>query len=124
MSPTNRKQQVGRWGENVAAYFLEKKGYCIQARNLRTAFGEIDLVAQIEQTTVFVEVKTRTNQDFGMPEQAITQKKRSHLIRAIQAYWSGQVKPEGDWRVDVIAIRGHPGGKEVEIEHFENAITS
>jgi putative endonuclease len=123
MSLTNRKQQVGKWGEDQAACFLEKKGYRIQERNLRTVYGEIDLVARIEDTTVFVEVKTRTNQDFGLPELAVTHEKRSHLIRAIQAYWLRQPASDCAWRVDVIAIRGRPGGKDIEIEHFENAIT-
>jgi putative endonuclease len=123
MSDGMRKQRVGRWGENLAAEFLEAKGWTILARNVRSPYGELDLVAQQGSITVFVEVKARTGMGFGLPEAAITALKRDHLLRAIQAYWQ-QKDEEPAWRVDVIAIRGRPGAKDVEIEHFENAITS
>lgn len=120
---TKRKQQVGRWGEEVAARFLEERGYRILARNLRTAYGEIDLIVEKEGMTVFVEVKARTGEGFGRPEEAITPSKRSHLINAIQAYWQAQPEGQSGWQVDVIAVQGRPGGKELHIEHFENAVT-
>jgi putative endonuclease len=117
------KQQVGRWGENVAAEFLEKKGWLILARNVRSPYGELDLVAQDEKTTVFVEVKARTGGGFGLPEESITSIKRKHLLQAIQAYWQSKDE-EPAWRVDVIAIRGKPVEPAPQIEHFENAITT
>ncbi len=116
------RQQVGRWGEQVAASYLESKGYVILARNVRTQHGEIDLVTQLGATTVFVEVKSRTSLGFGLPEEAVTGIKREHLLKAVQAYWQSQTS-EGEWRVDVIAILGRPGKQGVEIEHFENALT-
>jgi putative endonuclease len=118
-----KKQQIGRWGEEVAARYLEERGYRVLRRNHRTPYGEIDLVVQKEQTTVFVEVKARTGEGFGLPESSVTAAKRLHLLRAIQAYWQAQ-EAEGDWRVDVVAVIGRPGEKDVEVEHFENAITT
>jgi len=57
------RQALGQWGESLAAHYLQQRGYTILARNVRTAYGEIDLVArQLEPpaaVTVFVEVKTR-----------------------------------------------------------------
>jgi putative endonuclease len=118
-----RRQQVGRWGEEVAARFLEERGYRILARNLRTAYGEIDLIAYKDGLTIFVEVKARTGTGFGLPEEAITPTKRSHLINAIQAYWQEHPETPGGWQVDVIAVEGRPGGKEPRVEHYENAVT-
>lgn len=124
MSKTHQ-QYIGRWGETVAAYYLESRGYQVLARNVRTPHGEIDLVARYEKTggLVFVEVKTRTNDAFGLPEEAVDAKKLEHLFRAAEAYLSAHPDPAAPaWRIDVIAIQGKPGEKveNVDIEHFEN----
>lgn len=118
-------QNLGRWGESLAAETLCGKGYTILARNARTAYGELDLVARQETprgaVTVFVEVKTRRSTAFGLPEAAITPKKQAHLLAAAQAYLQTNPELDGDWRIDVIAIRRIPD-HEVEIVHFENAV--
>lgn len=128
----NRRQLLGRWGEDQAAEYLVEHGYSILERNVRTRYGEIDLVAQLpegillssesHQVTVFVEVKTRSNQTFGLPEESVTARKREHMIAAAQSYL--QAHPElGDaWRIDVIAIQRLQPGKSPSIYHFENAI--
>ncbi len=122
--PQTRKQRIGRWGENVAAAFLEQRGYHVIERNVRTRQGEIDLVARQETGgLVFVEVKTRTNDSFGLPEEAVDDRKLEHIFLAAEAYL--QAHPdlaEQDWRIDVIAIQGRPGEKveDVCIEHFKN----
>jgi putative endonuclease len=119
---TKSRQSLGRWGEELAAQFLVKKGYSIIDRNVRTTYGEIDLVASQGQTTVFVEVKTRTTTSFGLPEESITTRKRAHILDSAQAYIQEHNKLGSDWRVDVIAIRKFPHQKP-EVTHFENAIT-
>ncbi|MEW5941133.1 MAG: YraN family protein, partial [Chloroflexota bacterium] len=55
------QQRVGRWGEQAAAEYLEKRGYLILARNFRTKHGEIDLIARQDNILVFVEVKARSS---------------------------------------------------------------
>lgn len=122
MKSSGSNQRLGAWGEKVASHYLEQKGYQILRRNFRTPFGEIDLILQKDDTTVFVEVKTRRGLDFGFPEEAVTSSKRSHLLDAIQAYWQSEDRTEGSWRVDVVAVIGRPGAKDLQIEHFENAI--
>ena len=57
----SRNQRVGQWGEQAAADYLSAKGYEIMARNVRTPYGEIDLIAQKDGFTIFVEVKARTS---------------------------------------------------------------
>jgi putative endonuclease len=122
--PQTRQQRIGRWGEDAAARFLEKKGYTILARNTHTSHGEIDLICrQPGGGLVFVEVKTRTSLSFGYPEEAVDARKLGHLVSAAQAYLLKQSElGETDWRIDAISVQGRPGGKEadVSIEHFEN----
>lgn len=125
-------QRVGRWGEELAAGYLRQNGYTLLEQNVRTPYGEIDLVAHYspsdgssagEPLTVFVEVKTRRSSSFGLPEQAVTGKKRAHMLAAAQSYLQAHSDLSGAWRIDVIAIRRVRPGAPPEIVHFENAIT-
>jgi putative endonuclease len=92
-------------------------------RNARTSYGELDIVARQKEVTVFVEVKTRRTATFGPPEVAITPRKREHLLSAAQAFLQDHPEWDGDWRIDVIAIRQLHPQEPPEIVHFENAIT-
>jgi putative endonuclease len=131
-------QALGKWGENLAVEYLSQKGYTILERNARTPYGEIDLVTLKEidlkkpsnepfaigsKVTVFVEVKTRSSESFGFPEESITPRKKAHLLSAAQAYLQSHPELEGDWRVDVIAVQRSFAGEEPNIIHFENAVT-
>ena len=129
---TNPRQLLGRWGESLAADFLVDLGYIVLERNVRTPYGEIDLVTRLVeestfsgeavQVTVFVEVKTRTTQSFGLPEESITAHKREHLIAAAQSYLQDHPDLGEVWRIDVIAIQRLQPNKPPAIHHFENAI--
>jgi len=117
---------VGQWGEGVAAEYLERTGYTILTRNYHTPQGEIDIVAVNEVSRlsclVFVEVKTRTSQKHGYPEEAITRNKWSHLQAAIQHYLESHPEINLEWCVDVIAVLGQPNQKEHQIQHYENVV--
>jgi putative endonuclease len=113
-------QQVGKWGEDVAAEYLAKRGHQIIARNIRTPYGEIDIIAKQGDVTVFVEVKTLTSSRNFFPEHNITPRKREHMLACAQDYAAGHEIDH--WQIDVIAIEGKPG-KEPVINYFENAIT-
>jgi putative endonuclease len=110
-------QKIGRWGESVAAEYLQKRGYEILDKNARTPYGEIDLVARLNGVTVMVEVKARTTRSFGLPEEAITARKLSHMLAAAEHYAAEHALDS--WQLDVLAIEGIPG-VEPRIEHFEN----
>ena len=116
------RQALGRLGEDLAAVYLEERGYCILERNVRTRHGEIDLIAEKAGVRVFVEVKLRSGVGYGLPEEAVTAQKRKHILDAIAAYWQAKAE-EIEWRVDVLAILRTPGSDEVQVEHFENALT-
>ena len=79
----NRNRNIGKWGEDLAAAYLEGKGYLILDRNVYTSYGEIDIITlqdyEDEKYLVFIEVKTRTTLEFGNPEDAITHQKQEHL---------------------------------------------
>ena len=115
----SHNQRIGKWGEDIAAEHLTQRGYEIVARNVRTPYGEIDIIAKQGDVTVFIEVKTRTSNTMGMPEEAITPRKREHMLAAADHY---AAEHEIDhWQIDVIAIEGKPGS-ESKITYFENAI--
>jgi putative endonuclease len=112
-------QQIGKWGEEAAAKYLADQGLAIIARNVRTPYGEIDIVAKQGDVTVFVEVKTlRSSQNF-FPEHNVTARKREHMLAAAQYY---AAEHEMDhWQIDVISIEGKPASTP-KITHFQNAI--
>ncbi len=119
MKQTSR-QRVGHWGENTAAHYLENKGYRILGRNVRTPYGEIDVIASREDMLFFVEVKTRTNRQFGFPESAVTIKKLDHMLSSAQSFIQDHAEFQNtSWQLDVIAVRAREDDS-VEIEHFEN----
>jgi putative endonuclease len=117
----SHRQALGYWGENLAAETLTERGYQILARNARTPHGELDLVARQGTITVFIEVKTRTSTAFGLPEESVTPTKQAHLLAAAQHYLQTHPDLDGDWRIDVIAIRRLPNQRP-EIVHFENVV--
>lgn len=116
---SRRNQQVGAWGESVAAKYLEELGYSIVARNHRTPYGEIDIVAVKDGFAFFVEVKTRTSKSLGPPEISITPRKQEHMLSAAAHY--AQEKEIDNWQIDVISVEGRPNSH-TKITHFENAI--
>ncbi len=117
------RHTLGRIGEEIAADFLEKKGYSILARNYRTPYGEIDLIVKQGDTVVFTEVKTRASNSLGPPEISITRRKLEHMRNAAEAYIQAATEHFGDWRIDVISVQMQANAAAPLIIHFENAIT-
>lgn len=118
------RQSLGRWGENLAADYLQERGYEILAQNVRTPHGELDLVARhvADNVIVFVEVKTRATSTFGFPEEAVTPRKQAHLLNAAQTYIQQHPDSRCDWRIDVIAIQRIGRDQPAQIVHFKNAL--
>lgn len=120
-------KQTGDRGEQIAADFLEARGYQIMERNYRFQRAEVDLVCflpaeQYERggELVFVEVKTRTGSGYGRPEEAISDEKKRHLIRAAEAYLHERRLEGAPCRFDVVSVVLH-GKEDPQVEHFENA---
>lgn len=120
-SMSTHRQIVGRWGENVAAEYLEKKGYTVVDRNVRAAHGEIDIVARKDELLVFVEVRTRTSHSFSYPEDTVTLRKQAYILAAAEEYLLLHPESGDSWQFDLIAVEGSPGGIP-QIDHFENIL--
>jgi len=110
---------LGIEGEDLAVKFLKKIGYRIVAKNYKTQIGEIDIIARDGDTTVFIEVKTRTNDSFGYPFEAVHRVKRQKLKNLALLYLKKQGK-ELPVRFDVLSILCTENGKR-EIEHIKDA---
>jgi len=111
-------QRVGKWGEDQAALYLGQHGYDVTERNVRTPYGEIDLIAGKDGLTVFVEVKARLSESADPPETAVTNRKQSHMMASAEHY--AQEHELDHWRIDVIAVQRMAG--QTEVHHFENAV--
>ena len=124
----NKNKKVGRWGESIAAAYLEGKGYSIVDRNYSTPEGEIDLIAVLkengEEILVFIEVKTRTSEKYGYPEEAITLRKWGRMLKAIERYMVDKSGYEGAWQIDEIAVQRLLESGPPDIDHFENVVMS
>lgn len=95
---------LGARGETIARNFLEAKGYQFLDANFRCHYGEIDLIFKDGGTVVFVEVKTRKYLAQGLPEEAVTPRKLSHISRVGQFYLIAQNLLDKPARIDVVAI--------------------
>jgi len=103
--PNNFKQILGKKGEDIAREFLADKGYSFVEANFNCNSGEIDLIFTHRVSIIFVEVKTRTNLNFGHPEEAITRGKLSHLRKAAQIYLLRNPKyRDFSPQIDVVAV--------------------
>ena len=113
---------LGRTGERLAAEELIRSGYRILERNFACRYGEIDLVAEEKDDLVFVEVKTRRGNAYGLPEEAVTVRKQQKLIQAAAFYLDLHGCADRSWRIDVVAVQLSNSGKLEEIRIYQHAI--
>lgn len=115
-----RHNEVGKWGEELASAYLQSKGYAIIERNWRSGRRDIDIIAITPdgQTTVFVEVKTRTS-SFIRPEMAVNTQKVRNIILAAHSY-AKYHRMCRNMRFDIISIIGENEAV-ATIEHLDNA---
>ncbi len=105
---------MGRTGEDLTCKYLKKRGYQILERNYKTPFGEADIIALKDGVYCFVEVKTRENDAFGQPFEAVDARKRERY-RKIALYYCNMLREEPECRFDIASVF------EGEIEYFEDA---
>ncbi len=116
------RKKLGQRGEELAAAYLEKRGYIVRERNWRCPAGEIDIVAEDGDCLVFVEVRTRRGREYGTPEESVTPAKQAKLVEVAQTYLQ-EHSWDGDWRIDVVAVEMTSGGKLLRVELIKNAVT-
>lgn len=111
---------LGNRGENIAAEYLQNKGYQILCRNYRCAIGEIDIIASQQNTVVFVEVKTRSSLRFGRPGEAVDYRKQHKIIRTAQWYCQGNNLRGKTCRFDVVEVLPGIAGQ-MSVRHLKGA---
>ena len=112
--------ELGKWGEDVAADFLVGKGFRIVERNWKVGRKEIDIIAAKERLLLFVEVKTRRSNAYGDPYEAVDWKKRRTLIAAMRQYIALH-RIATDVRYDIVSVVGTPADYTFEV--LEDAIS-
>jgi putative endonuclease len=115
------QKRLGEWGEAEARRYLETKTYVLIEKNFRVPEGEIDLVMQDGDIIVFVEVKTRTTDNFGTPEESVSRAKRQRLIRAAWAFLQEREMIDALWRIDVVAIKASSDWTIQRLDHYQSA---
>ena len=112
----------GRLGEEAAYRHLCRLGYTVVARNYRTrnGRGEVDLIAWHDQKLVFVEVKTRSSEEFGTPESAVDSRKRRQIVRAAGEYLRRAGLEWGCARFDTVGVAW---GEPIRIEVYRDAFS-
>jgi len=112
------ERQKGREFEQRAEEYLRARGYTIIEKNWQAGHKEIDLIAQLNNTVIFVEVKAAMGDKFGHPAEWVDKKKRANLVAAAGQYITDRKLKDVDYRFDLITFFD---GK---LEHYENAFTA
>ncbi|ADU26021.1 YraN family protein [Ethanoligenens harbinense] len=118
-------RDIGALGERAAAVWLREHGYTIVGANVRTRFGEIDLIAEDGTCLAFVEVKTRAPNARFLPREAVDARKQARIVRTALLYLSTHTTPLQP-RFDVMEILPGAGGDfaRCTIRHIPNAFTA
>jgi putative endonuclease len=110
-----RRIRTGKRGEDLAVAHLLERGYHIMARNYKCFYGEADIVARDGDTIVFVEVKSRKSENFGLPQEAVGFAKQKKLSRISLCYLQEKGLDAGNARFDVIAVKMSPAGTHIHL---------
>jgi len=122
---TERKQDLGKKGEDLAASYLKKRhGYKILFRNYRCVFGEMDIIAKDHDVLSFVEVKTRGSAHFGKPQESVGPRKQHQLSKVALHFINKYNAQDKQARFDVVAVYLSPQEERVELikDAFELAV--
>ena len=110
--------ELGQWGEDLATEYLRSKDYVIIDRDWHSGHRDLDIIAEDDDVVVFVEVKTRRNNIFGDPEEAIDFRKQRSLQLAINHYVK-ENRIRKEIRFDIIAVTGTPETSH-DIRHIQD----
>ena len=114
------RRLLGAWGEKQSERYLRRKGYKTLARNFSCKTGEIDLVmAGLDASVVFVEVKTRAKEEVAEAEASVTAGKQTKLLKAAKYFLATHKIEDRPCRFDVVAVVLDKSGP-VQIRHYEN----
>ncbi len=115
MKPDKTTQTIGKQAEDLALKYLNGKGYELREQNYRYKRSEIDLIVYKDSLIVFVEVKYRSNSQFGHPEEFVSPNQKRSILECAEHYIS-IINWQNHIRFDIIALDA-----KFNIEHFEDA---
>jgi len=115
--------KLGKKGEQIAAQFLKSKRISIRELNFRCSLGEIDIIAEQADVIIFIEVKTRSSENYGLPEEAVNYAKQQRLIQLAMHYLQKEGMEDRSCRFDVISIL-MKNNKPEKIEHIVDAFSA
>ena len=119
--PRPKRLTLGRLAEQLAADYLEARGYTVVARNWRRPEGELDLVVARDDLCVFVEVRSRTGVERGHPLETVNASKRARVLRAARLYLDEEHVPGAIFRFDVVGVTFSVHDGPPDIIHIEDA---
>lgn len=99
-----KNKETGKLGEDIAVHYLKRNGYIILDRNFECRQGEIDIIALDNKEIVFIEVKTRTSNRYGLPSEAVNKIKQKHMLQSIKYYLYIRNLSDEFIRIDVIEV--------------------
>ncbi|MEN7546568.1 YraN family protein [Rapidithrix thailandica] len=111
---------IGKRGEEIACWYLKRRGFDILEQNYRYKKGEIDLIASKDNWLIFVEVRVRNNDAYGYPEQSISAQKEELLLATAEHYLHTHPNKHCQIRFDILSITLQANRSTVR--HFEDAI--
>ncbi len=114
------RRDVGKFGEELASRYFQSLGYNIVGHNFHTRYGEIDLILRKGKILRFVEVKFRSNSDYGLPQEAVIKNKQEKIKKATLSWLQLRHLPlDTEIHFDVLAIRKR--GTKIEYEYLQDA---
>ena len=116
---TQARRKLGEKGEEIAVKFLKKNRFKILCRNYRCRFGEVDIIALHKKTLSFIEVKTRSSEVYGLPQDAILAEKQRKISKVALEFIQRYKLEDKDARFDVMAIQFSSEG--YSIDFIKNA---
>jgi len=120
MKQLPHRQNLGNYGETIAAEYLTKHGYILIDRNFKARYGEIDLITLQKNTLIFIEVKTRLGNTYGTPEDAVTPRKIHEVVITAQYYILLHPELPTSQRIDVIALELNSDRTIRDLRHIKN----
>jgi putative endonuclease len=119
---TTARRKLGDFAERIAAEHLVSRGYRICETNHRTRFGETDIIAQKDDTLVFVEVRCRRGDRMGTASESLSLSKQRRLVNLAEAYGLGDDSLPQGRRIDLIAVDLATDGRVLSVQHIEGAV--
>ncbi len=122
----NSRADLGQWGERQARLYLEAEGYGIATANFRCRAGEMDIIAVDRDEIVFVEVKTRRGDSYGLAEESISPARAERLAAVAEEFLQSRsafpYDSETPWRIDLVCVNLDRRGRLLNINHIKHAI--